>query len=296
MITKAKYEAQQASNLIKYGTYDKRKYEEVLDDAKDFKELMEQTLRGMFGSKFQVYAERRKREIDEEGIEAHDAKIEARKKKILESLEKQDKAEYEQRRLQATGIGSKFYERTFNAFRANDEKGEKAQDACINIASGERKKGVILSGVNGIGKTHLAVAIVLHMTSIGKRANFKNIVDLISELKDSFKSGSELYLHSLLDCELLVLDDLGAEYSRNDSGWVSELIYKILNRAYEDKKIVVITTNLSDYELTNKYEPRIISRLRDMCEYITWGDKDHRGDFEPTDEATPFDRQEEMSV
>ena len=50
-------------------------------------------------------------------------------------------------------------------------------------------------------------------------------------------------LRGVLDCELLVIDDLGAE---KQSAWVRDTIAFILNDRYKNERTVIITTNLRD--------------------------------------------------
>jgi DNA replication protein DnaC len=233
--------------------------------------------------------ERRAKRIAEVGYEQYRAEYEAESARRLREAEIKSNAEYSMRILENSGLGRKFFSRTFNTFKVAP-KNERVWEACCAIANGTRTKGVLIAGPNGVGKTHLAAAVVLALAKKGRRVTFRNMVDLVAEYKDGFKTGTEKVIARVLDGDLIVLDDMGAEYSKDDSSWVNEMLYKIVNRTYEDNKILIVTTNLSDLEFTYRYSSRTTSRIYEMTERIEYSDDDHRL-FEPLDddEPTPFD-------
>jgi DNA replication protein DnaC len=236
---------------------------------------------------FMAAHERVEKKIAEMGFDAYMDMREAEEERILREAQNKDSAELITKLLEKSNLGKKFFTRTFDTFEVKDEN-EKAWAICYDIAAGKRKRGVVLSGHHGIGKTHLAAAVVNWMASKGHSVRFGNIVDIVEKVKDGFKTGTEEVIKNILNADLLVIDDLGAEHSKNESNWIDELLYKIINRAYEDDKTLIITTNLSDIELTGRYNQRIISRIREMCEVIEYSGDDHR--FEATDEKTPWDK------
>jgi DNA replication protein DnaC len=231
-----------------------------------------------------------KARIAEVGYAAMRAEMDADKERRLNESVKTEAAERVMKLLQKSGIGKRFYERTFKTFKVDPEN-RKAWQACYDIASGKRTRGVILKGEKGIGKTHLAAAVINWLANEGRRVSFGNIVDVIKRVQNSFDGGTENVVKQILDCEVLVLDDLGAEYvSDKGAGWLKNLLYEILNKAYEDDKTVIITTNIDNLSMTDRYGDRITSRLSEMCEWIEYGGADRR--FEKCEEKTPFDRPE----
>ena len=217
--------------------------------------------------------------IAEIGWPAVYAENEAEKEKILKRGQQEQDAKHSKelilQRLKDSGLGKKFFSRTFLTFEAT-ESNDAAFTACMEIASGKRHRGIVISGANGIGKTHLAGAIVNACASKGRKVSFGNIVDIASEVKDSFKTGTAKVFAKLMDCEVLIIDDLGAEHSRHDNTWSEELLYKIINTAYESDKILVITTNIHNKRFSQEYGDRLTSRIEEMTDWIEYIDHDRR--------------------
>ncbi len=287
--------------------------------GQDIGKINAMALSGALGKEIQKAHERRNKRIAEIGEEAYHVEYEEVRRKILYEAELKAKAEYtnalilkaeskeltEKEKkillksdietrvkyikllLRKSNLGKKFFTRTFETFEVNPEN-EPAHEACYNLASGKRTKGILISGANGIGKTHLAAAIVNYLAEKGTQVYFQNIVDLKDELMNNFRNGTEKIMGKMEKCQVLVLDDLGAERSKENSTFIEELIYKIVNRAYEDERSIVITTNLENEDIIIRYGDRTMSRLLDMCDFIHFDSRDRRGDFEPTDELMPF--------
>lgn len=143
----------------------------------------------------------------------------------------------------------------------------------------------LLIGGTGRGKTHVAMSIVKEvwkLTDYGQKAIFLNIPELVSEMKQGIKmpdlaekvdrSMSKIS-HSNFD--ILVIDDLGAE---RQTDYTLSIIDTIA-QAIEDKS-VILTTNLTGPEMTEKYKERFMSRLKShgVGNSISFaGIEDHRG-------------------
>jgi DNA replication protein DnaC len=137
-------------------------------------------------------------------------------------------------------------------------------------------KGLLFFGDAGVGKTHLAVALMREaILQKGARAVFYEVREMLKLVRDTYggsTDASELdILRPVLEADLLILDDLGAE---KKSEWVDETLGLVINTRYSQRRLTVLTTNLRDIENT---EPgsfayhlglRTRSRLKEMCDWM----------------------------
>jgi DNA replication protein DnaC len=138
-------------------------------------------------------------------------------------------------------------------------------------------RGLLLYGPHGVGKTHLAVGILKAcVRSKGARAYFFETRELLRLVRDTYNRSvdeTEMeVLRPLLEADLLVLDDLGAERT---SEWVQETLGLVVNTRYNTKRPTVFTSNLID--VPDATEPRSFifqlgartrSRLIEMCDWV----------------------------
>jgi DNA replication protein DnaC len=138
------------------------------------------------------------------------------------------------------------------------------------------EKGLLFYGDAGVGKTHLAVALMRDaIIRKGARAVFYEIRELLKLVRDTYRDSTEMseldILKPVLEAELLVLDDLGAE---KKSEWVDETLGLVITTRYSERRLTVLTTNLRDVENTEPasfaYQVglRTRSRLKEMCDWL----------------------------
>lgn len=140
-------------------------------------------------------------------------------------------------------------------------------NTCISYAESFslRSPSLLLLGHTGLGKTHLSLAIAGAVTENGFGAVYTSVQKLMDKLeahKFSYAAeAKEQYardLENVLGCDLLVLDDLGAEFLTNFS---SSALYNIVNTRLVESRPTIISTNLDPAGIEEKYSPRMLSRL-----------------------------------
>jgi len=137
--------------------------------------------------------------------------------------------------------------------------------------------GLMFLGPCGVGKTHLAVALLKQVIrEKGDSGLFYDFRDLLREIQASWNSVSQAsemeVLRPVLEAKVLVLDELGAN---KPTEWVRDTIAHIINCRYNDKRLTVFTSNYLDAAgkpgeetLTDRIGVRLRSRLYEMCRDI----------------------------
>jgi DNA replication protein DnaC len=108
-------------------------------------------------------------------------------------------------------------------------------------------RGLTFIGPVGVGKTHLAVAVLKGLVEKGVPCLFCEFGSLLKQIQDSYspvsKSSEMKVLAPVYQAEVLVLDELGATVPTD---WVRDTMYQIINKRYNDKKLTIFTTNYLD--------------------------------------------------
>lgn len=133
---------------------------------------------------------------------------------------------------------------------------------CENIDS-KKQKNLLFTGNTGLGKTFLANAMAYYLINEGKSVIYQTapiLMDKIIEYKFSYDKtlSSKSEYSKILNCDLLIIDDLGTETMSNMK--FTEL-FNIINTRLLNNKKIVISTNLSLNELYNLYDERVMSRI-----------------------------------
>lgn len=122
-----------------------------------------------------------------------------------------------------------------------------------------RSPSLLLYGRTGLGKTHLSLAIAGKAVEAGFGVIYSSAQNLFNKLeKEKFGRSDGNTEETILDCDLLIIDDLGAEFTTQFT--VSSL-YNIINSRELEGKPTIISTNLTPEQLTNTYSERIASRI-----------------------------------
>ena len=202
--------------------------------------------------------------------------------------------------LAACRIPSRYRHCTFESFTAGDPPLRAALEKTLSYCAGypykdeDRGLGLLFTGDNGVGKTHLAVAVLQDLAlRKGAHGQFWDFHELIREIKNSYNAETKTtelqVLEPVIEADLLVLDDLGA-WRMTD--WMNDTLFYILNSRYMAQRASIITTNFQDVDaktassrendfrrkeyLVDRIGLRLRSRLMEMCVVITMQGPDHR--------------------
>ena len=170
----------------------------------------------------------------------------------------------------SSGLGALLKKQSFDNFSLQYYEGE-AKDLAERVLSvakdfadhfEETGKNLLFIGGTGLGKTHLSTAIAGRVIHRGFDVVYETAQNIIADFEyDRFKSGygeTESRAQKYLDCDLLIMDDLGTEIANQFT--VSSL-YNIINTRINLGKSMIVSTNLGQKNLFERYDERITSRL-----------------------------------
>jgi DNA replication protein DnaC len=143
----------------------------------------------------------------------------------------------------------------------------------------------MLIGPPGIGKTHIAVSVLRGVIRrCGAWGLYYDTRALLRDIRSTYNPALNFaemdLLRPVMEAELLVLDDLGAERLTD---WVEETMNLIVNTRYNERRPTIFTSNHEDVpdetDMNSLYVRvgfRMHSRLREMCEFLEYDGPDYR--------------------
>lgn len=142
-------------------------------------------------------------------------------------------------------------------------KAEKIKNSCRKYATNftTASKNLMFMGGTGLGKTHLSLAIANVVINRGYSVIYGTTQNILSDLQnENFGRDDNLRYteNTVLNCDLLILDDLGTEFK---SPYTVACLYNIINSRISSKLPTIISTNIGFDELEKRYDQRIVSRL-----------------------------------
>lgn len=150
---------------------------------------------------------------------------------------------------------------------------------CLNYANSFdlNSYSILMMGETGLGKTHLSLAIAGEVLKKGFGVVYGSVQNLFSNIeKEHFGRATDAdgtTEKMLLECDLLILDDLGAEFT---TSFTVATFNNIVNTRMLTSKPTIISTNLSLTEMQKRYSERIASRIIGEYNILTFAGKDIR--------------------
>ena len=155
----------------------------------------------------------------------------------------------------------------------NKKEVEIAKDFTEKCINKNQKNGLIITGKSGVGKTHLATAILNKLTEKDMLVLMGRLILLLDVIRDTFKDFSSkekdiIELYSKVD--VLIIDDLGTE---RISSWALEKLYTIIENRNENKLPIIVTTRFNKESLLDRFyqsedeelSEAVIQKLYQFC-------------------------------
>ena len=147
-----------------------------------------------------------------------------------------------------------------------------------NAAFVKNKENLLLMGVSGTGKTHLATAIAMSLCKKGRHVRFYTATGLANILQEKYQRGTLTnFMTSLRKVELLVLDEVGFITLHKEA---SELLFQVISDCYEQKSLIV-TSNVEFSQWNtvfgnDKLTAAMIDRLIHHSHILVFSGPSHR--------------------
>lgn len=201
--------------------------------------------------------------------------------------------------LEKANIPRRYQNCSLENFEVHNDSHKDALKICRQFVKNypAQEIGLLLIGPCGVGKTHLAVAMIRELIEKKSVAcSFDDFRELIRDIQSTYTPESAIsesdVLSPVFGNDVLVLDELGAKRS---SAWVEETIFYIINHRYNHKKLTIFTSNYldagdeedsrpsyfkksdffkkGDDTLLDRIGVRLRSRIYEMCKVVEiWGE------------------------
>ena len=135
-------------------------------------------------------------------------------------------------------------------------------------------KGLYLVGDFGTGKSYIVAALFNSLAKNNKESVIVHVPELIRDIKDSFDKDYSEKFDLLLNCELLLLDDIGAEYL---TPWARDEVLEPILQHRMDENLPTFFTSNFDYKGLEKHfvvngevvkAKRIIERVKYLSKEV----------------------------
>lgn len=127
-----------------------------------------------------------------------------------------------------------------------------------NFKSGA--ENLLIIGSSGLGKTHISSAIGHAVINKGYSVVYESAQNIVGAFEEEhFGKSNEDKTSRFLKCDLLIMDDLGTEFS---TAFTVSALFGLINHRIINGLSTIITTNLNFSEIEANYKERVCSRLR----------------------------------
>ena len=122
-----------------------------------------------------------------------------------------------------------------------------------------KSPSLLFTGGPGLGKTFLSACIARTVADSGFSVVYDTAGKLFSDFEAvKFSGDRSILTEKYTQCDLLIIDDLGTELTTQ---FTQSVLYQVINTRLMEDKPVIVSTNLNDEGLRQRYSPAIVSRL-----------------------------------
>jgi DNA replication protein DnaC len=174
--------------------------------------------------------------------------------------------------LGRAAIPERFVGRGFDSFTADTDDKRRAltvlRDYSERFDEYARKgQGLILFGLPGTGKSHLAGAVL--QAHIDRDVLYATCLDLIRMVRETWRKDAERserqVLASLVALDLLVIDEMGVQYGTDGE---QTILFDVLDGRYREMRPTILLTNQDSEGLKGYLGERTFDRLRETCRFV----------------------------
>ncbi|MGN0654471.1 MAG: ATP-binding protein [Oscillospiraceae bacterium] len=147
---------------------------------------------------------------------------------------------------------------------------------CQRYAANFSKKSesLFMCGETGLGKTHLSLSIAKEVIARGYNVAYDSIINYLNAIeREHFGKSDNDTLSAITSVDLLILDDLGAEFN---SPFYNSTVYNIINTRINKRLPTIISSNLTSDAVAERYDDRIASRIFGEYTYLRFVGDDVR--------------------
>lgn len=201
--------------------------------------------------------------------------------------DEEEKVKYEKRQKMAmlrhrSNIPPRFQDMSFDNYTPEGQDSAKAKKICHAFAEKflERLEVggcLVLCGLPGTGKTHLACSIANHVLNIHeKSALFVSVIDAMRSIRETYNKDVDTLereaIGRLVEPDLLIFDEVGVQ---SGSDHEKQNIFDVINKRYERYKPTILISNLEVEDLSLYVGERVMSRMNQSGGTVisfTWSD------------------------
>ncbi len=134
---------------------------------------------------------------------------------------------------------------------------------------GKDSNSLFFQGGTGLGKTHISLSIANKVAQKGFGVLYNSTQNFLSAVEKEHFSGDKDgdTLISLIECDLLILDDLGTEFLTQ---FTTSVLYNIINTRYINSRPTIISSNLTPRELEERYGQQLFSRFAGCFDWLVF--------------------------